>query len=111
MRKVLVSVAMASILTISLVASAAIWSGWGPIEQIRESSAGALVSGQFLTINPAGCSDASWGRLDQTLTSTEIDRINKILLSALLSGRDVSVLVDNTSCEGTYIKIVGARIK
>lgn len=112
MKKFVLSITIGILLSISLVASAGIWTGWGQIENIEEYGTGIRVIGFDLSANPAGCSSEASGYLDMAnLTSEQIDRLNKMILSAFLSGREVRFKLQTNQCIENHPAIYAVGIK
>lgn len=112
MKKIMISMAMGIVLTISLIASAGTWTPFGQIESVTEYGKGMRVTGLDLSANPAKCSAEEYGHVEiDNRTSAEIDRLNKMLLSAFLSGRNVKVKLRSDQCIENRPVIYAVKIK
>lgn len=98
MKKFLVASLFSIALIIPFTAAAGVWTGWGQIEKLTEYGDGLRVVGLDISANPASCSSTSYAFVDETLDDVEIERLNKLLLSAFLAGREVSIKMNSSRC-------------
>lgn len=114
MKKFIVSMVVGTILTTSLVASAGTWSEWGTITRIADYGQGLRIQGVDISnANPAACSSTKWAHVNNTSnrTAAEVERANKMLMTAFLTGRQVRVKVDDDVCVENYPAIYAVEIK
>jgi len=113
--KKLVVSSLAGVLCLALtsIASASTWSGWGTITQLYSWGVGYHVGLSTSIPNPAGCSFSAYAFLDSSLPQAEKDEIDRTLLSALLSGRQVQLLVNSAAgaCDGGYPQFYAVTVK
>ena len=111
MKKVFGVMVLCMVLSVPFASFAGgVWTPYGQVLTIFEYGLGMRVKGLDYSANPAGCPQWESGILYSGLTDTQIDRISEIILSAFLSGREVSLKMSNGACESENPAIYAVQV-
>jgi len=99
MRKAIVACALALGATVSGSAFADDYiTNWGKVTKLIAYEDTFRVYGLNLAPNPAACSSTTSAYVQEGLASAKKEGLNRALLAALLSGRDVKVMLSFWQC-------------
>lgn len=110
MKKMITTIILGIALSVPFITAAGPTLPWASVEEIEDYGTGFLVKGPDYSSNPASCSSTRYGRVNPNLPADQMEQLNKLILSAFLSGHQIRVKIDSSVCAGDYPAIYAVRI-